>query len=864
MLWCWLILLILTLAPFTCILSGRGRSKSTLSRSGRAATLRDVRAGKQCTLADLLPRQQPDVNDLGSPAAGLEDDFQTAEALSPLHDSPSPPPPVPIPPPPPIPVANEDNTRQQALGSAKKRRKVVVPSAPTGPAEPATDADPGPSTAITTAATKTPSRLRVSRRELQPFLEGCEHPEIPGEDKGFLAQAGGEEFSSWAYSKNQRGTQRDGKVYFTATCWHCSWHQKKEFNLVRCEWDRSAFTHHERGEKHSKAVTAYKDRRAQETQQQLMASITQIGDEALMALFGAAYTVVATGMPFTHYDKLCELLLFANAPNITTKYDDPRALGRFTACLHDYYEGEQTKRLKNATFIGIQMDESTCIAGESHAAICVIYDEPSTGTIFKEYFGLVKLSGWTGRDLYDACSGEFRRRGVDLEKKLVSFSGDGCSAVASEKKGVFGFFRKEVNSACYGIHCASHRLALCVKDAGTKRTSPKMLRDTVAAIDAVIRAAHKVFSKSPKRWLNYLAVREVIVPQPAGQPPAVPAGILSSPELAEYYEALQHASPAVRVILLQQLGSQESVYAVLKSLSTIFQIACVGLGVPDNVSLQIVNRQLLQESLKAQVSIIDLNIRRTLSQLAQAQQATLPQPPPPPPPPPPPAAPPPMDGSAYATADDSDSDYDPSDTESVVSSECDDDGVDVDPSGGGKPADEAAKFASLHEKLTDFTTLAFTHFLADVLGTTDAMFKLMQASEFKFSDVPGCVECTKTALHACYIAVEPGEYLTPALSAFVAEMKATGFGSYKGHTIHDVPAHPEAEVHKLVSKYAANLIRHVNERFPDTRFISALALFNPMEYPDVDQPSLVKWGIEKLDVIQEYFTSRSEAKVHEG
>ncbi|EFJ53090.1 hypothetical protein VOLCADRAFT_86010 [Volvox carteri f. nagariensis] len=663
--------------------------------------------------------------------------------------------------------------------------------------------------------------------------------------------------------------------------------------------------------------------------------MTQIGDEALMALFGAAYTAVATGMPFTHYEKLCELLVFANAPNITTKYDDPRALGRFTACIHDYYQGEQTKRLKNATFIGIQMDESTCIAGESHAAICVIYDEPSTGTIFEEYFGLVKLSGWTGRDLYDACSGEFRRRGVDLEKKLASFSGDGCSAVASEKKGVFGFFRKEVNSACYGVHCASHRLALCVKDAGTKRSSPKMLRDAVAAVDTVIRAAHKVFSKSPERWLNYLAVREVIgaltpartlkvfnatrwsgrfkciedllsqlpeflsflcpasttppppprpaaaptppplrpatalpppprpaVPQPAGQPPAVPAGILSSPELAEYYEALLHASPAVRVILLQQLGSQESVDAILKGLSTMFQIACAGLGVPDNVRVQIVNRQPLQESLKAQVSIIDLNIRRTLSQLAQAQQATLPQPPPPPPPPPPPAAPPPMYSSAYATADDSDSDYDPSDTESVVSSECDDDGVDVDPSCGGKPADEAAKFASLHEKLTDFTTLAFTHFLADVLGTTDAMFKLMQASEFKFSDVPGCVEGTKNALHACYVAVEPGEYLTLALSAFFAEMKATGFGSYKGHAIHNVPAHPEAEVHKLVSKYAANLIRHVNERFPDTRFISALALFDPLEYPDVDQPSLVKWGIEKLNVIHEYFTSRSEAKVH--
>ncbi|EFJ46749.1 hypothetical protein VOLCADRAFT_92857 [Volvox carteri f. nagariensis] len=333
MCWYWFLLLILTLALFTCILSGRGRSKSSLSRSGRAATLHDVQAGKQCTLADLLPRQQPDVIDLEAPAAGLEVDFQAANMLSLLHNSPSPPPPVPIPPPPPISDANEDNTGQQALGPTKKCPKVVVPSAPTGPAEPATNADPGPSTAITTTATKTPSRLQVPRRKLQPFPEGCKHPEgTSGEDKGFLAQASSDNFSSWAYFKNQTGTQRDGKVYFTATCWHCSWHQKKEFNLVRCAWDRSAITDHERREKHSKAVTAYKDRRAQETQQQLMASMTQIGDEALMALFGATYTVIATGMPFTHYEKLCELLVFANTPNISTKYDDPHVLGRFTAC----------------------------------------------------------------------------------------------------------------------------------------------------------------------------------------------------------------------------------------------------------------------------------------------------------------------------------------------------------------------------------------------------------------------------------------------------------------------------------------------------------------------------------------------------
>lgn len=90
-----------------------------------------------------------------------------------------------------------------------------------------------------------------------------------------------------------------------------------------------------------------------------------------------------------------------------------------------------------------------------------------------------------------------------MPEKLASFSGDGAAAVSSEKKGVFGFFRQQVNSLTFGVHCASHRFALAVKDAGTHRNSSKQLRSAVDSVDKIIRAAHSVFAKSPKRVLEF-------------------------------------------------------------------------------------------------------------------------------------------------------------------------------------------------------------------------------------------------------------------------------------------------------------------------------------------------------------------------
>ncbi|KXZ51456.1 hypothetical protein GPECTOR_12g419 [Gonium pectorale] len=154
------------------------------------------------------------------------------------------------------------------------------------------------------------------------------------------------------------------------------------------------------------------------------------------------------------------------------------------------------------------MDESTDIAGESHAAICVSYDDPKTGRLRDEFFALPKLTSWTGANLFEALVRAFRARGVELEEKLASFSGDGCAAVASEKKGVFGYLRRKINSFCFGVHCAAHRAALAVKDAGTRNVSAA-LKTAVNRADITFRKAHRIFCKSAKRREDYKGLADV-------------------------------------------------------------------------------------------------------------------------------------------------------------------------------------------------------------------------------------------------------------------------------------------------------------------------------------------------------------------
>ena len=560
-------------------------------------------------------------------------------------------------------------------------------------------------------------------------------------------------------------------------------------------------------------------------------------------------------------------------------------------------------------------------AGESHAAICVSYDEPKTGSINDEFFGLVKLSGWTGSKLFSALSGAFSQRNVDLAGKLSSFSGDGCAAIASEKKGVFGHLRREVNSVCFGVHCTSHRFALALKDVASHKNTSATLKSVLKGVDACIRGAHSLFSKSAKRveefkalaatyaalvkkpkifvtsrWSSrYNCIRDAVpqlglfldyvgknvsgtkpaTAQPVAAQPATnnntrpaappPAAAAATTIRTVQPQALTTAIPVVHppaVATAAHRARQQHVTSPaafnLTNPAALLQLMAnqaapagqYGLAQQQLLQEQLVRQQLLyqqQQLLLQQQHQHQLQLlqQRAAQQQHQALPQQLPMPPPPPAPRPPPAPPVP-------NGDDSDEDYEPSEVPSdddyISEDEYESDYDERDTAAEGK------KFKEVYTNTMQYYTLAFFHFMCDALAQTDAVFKLMQVEQFKFSDVPRTLESVRISLQNAFVKVNPGAYFTPALKAFFVAMRESGFTSYKGHKLTEVPTNESASisVHRLFVEFVEQLLSHVSRRFPDAPFLAALALFDPVEYP-ADIKEVAAWAAPHWDAITEYF-----------
>ncbi|EFJ40925.1 hypothetical protein VOLCADRAFT_107912 [Volvox carteri f. nagariensis] len=321
--------------------------------------------------------------------------------------------------------------------------------------------------------------------------------------------------------------------------------------------------------------------------------------------------------------------------------------------------------------------------------------------------------------------------------------------------------------------------------------------------------------------------------------------------------------PAIQMALLRDLSAQPSDKALQARFSQLFQEAGIALGVgvsPSSTPL-IAQAQLIGQWQQQQF-LQQLHVQQQLQQFG----VMMPPPPPPPPPAPsiPPAAPPPVvtygaapcqgvahrGNGVYGADNSDDSDYEPhtdsgSKEDELEYDECD-------------PRAEKKVFCTLHKQLTDFRTLVGLHFICDVLVQTDGVFKLMQAQQFKDSDVAGTIAAVQHSLRKSFIDVPPGQHTTPALKSFWQLMATTGCKSFHGHPVSNVPESPESIMHDLFKEFTENLIKYLDRRFPNSTFLSALALFNLIEYPD----NVDDWGEDASEALRGYFTVRLKEKKH--
>ena len=88
-------------------------------------------------------------------------------------------------------------------------------------------------------------------------------------------------------------------------------------------------------------------------------------NEALKTLFKAAYFIGKQFFPYFKFFALCKLLMFVNAPIITSMYQDEKACSDLITCISAIFKKIFCK-IRNSPFFGIMIDESTYISVSGH------------------------------------------------------------------------------------------------------------------------------------------------------------------------------------------------------------------------------------------------------------------------------------------------------------------------------------------------------------------------------------------------------------------------------------------------------------------------------------------------------------------
>jgi len=85
-------------------------------------------------------------------------------------------------------------------------------------------------------------------------------------------------------------------------------------------------------------------------------------DEAVASLFRAAYFLGKQSLPYSKFSSLCKLLVTVKAPMTLSMYQDEKSCVDLMMCISVVIQKRVLARVKNSTFYGVMMDESTDIS----------------------------------------------------------------------------------------------------------------------------------------------------------------------------------------------------------------------------------------------------------------------------------------------------------------------------------------------------------------------------------------------------------------------------------------------------------------------------------------------------------------------
>lgn len=169
---------------------------------------------------------------------------------------------------------------------------------------------------------------------------------------------------------------------------------------------------------------------------------------------------------------------------------------------------ELTKKIRKSPFWSVMADNSTDSAVKEQCGVYARFIDIEKEIICTKFSSLQQSVGHPDADyIYQGIMKVIGESGLNLPlQKLFGFTCDGASVMISDKQGVLGKLRKNLNPKLFSIHCPPHRLVLASKTAQKEIPDfvEKLISDTLFYFkDSAVRRDYISLMQYHKiRWLS--------------------------------------------------------------------------------------------------------------------------------------------------------------------------------------------------------------------------------------------------------------------------------------------------------------------------------------------------------------------------
>lgn len=210
--------------------------------------------------------------------------------------------------------------------------------------------------------------------------------------------------------------------------------------------------------------------KALEHQKTAIGQMSNLNEKALLASYRVAFRVAKAGKPHT----IAENLILPAALDIaeimfgkqeieklkSIPLSDNTIQRRISNMATDVRD-QVIEKIKKSSFVSLQFDESTDIAGCAQFVAFVRFE--SNEKLMEEILFCKTLpTNTTGQCLHDIFIEATQDMNIDWAQKCIAICSDGAKAMTGAKSGFIARLKEQMPNACW-MHCFLHRQALAAK-----------------------------------------------------------------------------------------------------------------------------------------------------------------------------------------------------------------------------------------------------------------------------------------------------------------------------------------------------------------------------------------------------------------